>query len=49
MDDELFAFITKYLEDRILSKNKNTKNSQVQWQKLVSKYQLTDGILVLKN
>ncbi len=48
MDDELFNFIIKYLEDRVLLKNKNSKKSQKQWKKLVSKYQLNRS-LVLKD
>ena len=38
MDDEVFIFITKYLGQGIMSKDKDSKESQVQWQKLVEKY-----------
>jgi len=30
MDDKLFAFITKYLDQELISKDKDTKESQVQ-------------------
>ncbi len=30
MDDELFAFITKYLDQGIIPKDKDNKESQVQ-------------------
>ncbi len=49
MDDKLFAFITKYLDQELISKDKDTKESQVQQQKLASKYQLVEGTLVLKD
>ncbi len=49
MNDKLFAFITKYLENRIVSKDKDSKKSQRQWKKLVNKYQLADEFLVLKD
>ncbi len=49
MDDEVFASIIKYLDQGIIPKDKDSKESQVQWLKLVEKYQLDEGILVLKN
>ncbi len=48
MDDELFAFIIKYLDKGIIPKDKDIKESQVQWQKLIENYKLVDGSLVLK-
>src|SRR6266540_6229194 len=49
MDDEVFISIIKYLDQGIMSKNKNSKESQDQWLKIVSKYQLDEGTLVLKD
>jgi len=49
MDDEVFAFIIKYLNQGIIPKDKDTKESQVQWHKTVEKYQLEEGTLVLKD
>ena len=49
MDDEVFASIIKYLDQEIMPKDKNTKESQAQWWQLVEKYQLKEGTLVLKN
>ena len=49
MDDELFASIIKYLDQGIMPKNKDNKESQVQWLRTVNKYQLNEGILVLKD
>ncbi len=48
MDDEVFAFIIKYLDQGIIPKDKDTKESQVQWQKLANKYKLVEETLVLK-
>ncbi len=48
MDDEVFDSIIKYLDQGIMSKDKDSKESQVQWLKTVSKYQLDEGTLVLK-
>ena len=49
MDDEVFTSIIKYLDQGIMSKDKNSKESQVQWLKTVSKYQLDEETLVLKD
>ncbi len=49
MDDEVFASIIKYLDQRIMPKDKDSKESQVQWLKTVKKYHLNEGTLVLKN
>ena len=49
MDDEVFISITKYLNLRIIPKDKNSKKSQAQQLKTVSKYQLDKGTLVLKD
>ena len=49
MDDEVFASIIKYLDQGIMPKDKDTKESQVQWLQTVEKYQLEEGTLVLKN
>ncbi len=49
MDDELFTSITKYLDQGIVPKDKNSKKSQVQWLKTVDKYQLDKRTLVLKD
>ncbi len=49
MDDELFASITKYLDQKIMPKDKNSKESQVKWLKTVEKYQLNEGTLTLKD
>ena len=49
MDNEIFASIIKYLDQRIKPKDKDSKESQVQWLKTVSKYQLNEGTLVLKD
>ncbi len=49
MDDKVFAFITKYLEQGIMSKDKDSKENQVQWLKTVEKYQLDEGTLILKD
>src|SRR6266498_4822765 len=49
MDDEVFASIFKYLDQGIMPKDKNSKESQVQWLKMVEKYQLEEGTLVLKD
>ncbi len=48
MDDEVFASIIKYLDQRIMPKDKDSKESQAQWLKTVEKYQLNEGTLVLK-
>src|SRR6266542_4001133 len=48
MDDKVFAFIIKYLDQGIMPKDKDTKKSQVQWLKTVEKYQVDKGTLVLK-
>src|SRR6266540_7074222 len=49
MDNEVFAFIIKYLDQEIMPKDKNSKESQVQWLKTVEKYQFREETLVLKN
>src|SRR6266540_6626063 len=49
MDNEIFASIIKYLDQRIKPKDKDSKESQEQWLKTVSKYQLDEGTLVLKD
>src|SRR6266540_6358833 len=49
MDDEVFASIIKYLDQGIMPKDKDSKESQVQWLKTAEKYQLNEGTLVLKN
>ncbi len=49
MDDKLFASITKYFKQGLILKDKNTKESQAQQQKLASKYQLVDRTIVLKD
>src|SRR6266542_7050444 len=49
MDDKLFASIIKYVDQRIIPKDKDNKKSQDQWLKTVDKYQLKEGTLVLKN
>ncbi len=49
MDDKVFAFIIKYLDQGIMPKDKDSKESQVQWLQTVEKYQLDEGTLVLKN
>ena len=49
MDDEVFASIIKYLDQGIMPKDKDTKESQVQWLKTVEKYQFKEETLVLKN
>ena len=49
MDDEVFASIIKYLDQGIMSKDKDSKEGQVQWLKTVGKYQLVKGTLVLKD
>ena len=49
MDDEVFASIIKYLDQGIMPKDKDSKESQVQWLKTVGKYQLDEGTLVLKD
>ncbi len=48
MDDELFISIIKYFEDRTVPKNKDTKESLVQWSKLVAKYKLVKEFLVYR-
>ncbi len=48
MNDILFASITKYLEEGIVPKDKDIKEKQVYWKKLIKKYRLTEGSLVLK-
>ena len=48
MDDEVFASIIKYLDQGIMPKDKDSNESQVQWLKIVEKYQLKEGTLVLK-
>ena len=48
MDDEVFTFITKYLDQGFMPKDKDSKESQVQQLKTVDKYQLEEGTLVLK-
>src|SRR6266540_4052006 len=49
MDDEVFASIIKYLDQGIMPKDKDSKESQVQWLQMVEKYQLDEGTLVLKD
>ena len=49
MDDEVFASIIKYLDQKIMPKDKDSKEGQVQWLRTVEKYQFREGILVLKN
>jgi len=49
MDDKLFTSIIEYLGEGSILKDKDTKESQVQWQKLVGKYRLVDGTLCLKD
>src|SRR6266542_1542958 len=49
MNDELFVSITKYLNQGVMPKDKDSKESQDQWLKIVEKYQLNEGTLVLKN
>ncbi len=49
MDDEVFAFIIKYLDQGIMPKDKDNKESQVQWLKTVEKYHLNEGTLILKD
>src|SRR6266498_2553711 len=49
MDDEVFASIIKYLDQKIMPKDKDSKEGQVQWLKTVKKYQLDEGTLVLKD
>ncbi len=49
MDDEVFTSIIKYLDQGIMPKDKDSKESQVQWLKTVRKYQLEEGTLVLKD
>ncbi len=49
MDDEVFTSIIKYLDQGIMPKDKDSKESQIQWLKIVEKYQLKEGTLVLKN
>ncbi len=49
MDDEVFTSIIKYLDQGIMLKDKDSKESQVQWLKTVEKYQFKEGTLVLKN
>ena len=48
MDDGVFASIIKYLDQGIMPKDKDSKESQIQWWNLVDKYQLDEGTLVLK-
>ncbi len=48
MNDEVFTSIIKYLDQGIMLKDKDSKESQVQWLKIVKKYQLNEGTLVLK-
>ncbi len=48
MDDEVFTSIIKYLDQGIMPKDKDSNESQVQWLKIVEKYQLKEGTLVLK-
>ncbi len=49
MDDELFTSITKYLKDESIPRNKNTKKSQAQQERLAGKYKLVNGLLVFEN
>src|SRR6266542_142006 len=49
MDDEVFASIIKYLDQGIMPKDKDSKESQAQWLKTVEKYQLNEETLVLRN
>ena len=49
MDDALFNSIIKYFEKELILKDKDSKESQVRWQKLTRKYILVEGFLVLKN
>ena len=49
MDDEVFTSIIKYLDQGIMSKNKDSKESQVQQLKTVERYQLNEGTLALKD
>ena len=48
MDDKVFTSIIKYLDQGIMPKDKDTKESQVQQRQTVEKYQLDEGTLVLK-
>src|SRR6266540_2987465 len=48
MDEEVFTSIIKYLDQGIIPKDKDTKESQALWLKTVDKYQLKKGTLVLK-
>src|SRR6266498_1294128 len=48
MDDEVFTSIIKYLDQGIMPKDKDGKESQVQWLKTVGKYQLDEETVVLK-
>ncbi len=49
MDNDLFNFIIKYLEDKIVLREKSIKDSQIQWLKLVKKYALVNRSLKLKD
>ncbi len=49
MKNKLFSSIIKYLEDGTKLKNKETKNEQVQQEKLANKYKLEDRFLVFKD
>ncbi len=48
MDDELYVSIIKYLKKGLIPKDKVIKESQMQWQKLVDKYKLIEGSVVLR-
>ncbi len=49
MNDKIFTSITKYLDQGIMPKDKDSREDQVQWLKTVEKYQFREGTLVLKN
>ena len=49
MNDELFASIIKYLNQGIMPKDRDSKESQVQWLQAVEKYQLDERTLMLKD
>ncbi len=48
MEDEVFSSIIKYLDQGIMPKDKDSKESQDQWLKTVEKYLSNEGTLVLK-
>ncbi len=49
MNNNLFTSIIKCLKNRLVSRNKDSKDSLVQWQKLAGKYKLADRSLILKD